>query len=72
MTLMKIKTKSLVLNKDLEYNIKLGLPVEVYCPNAHKTVAFGRIEMMNERFVVINSEKHAIEDHFFFGCPCTQ
>ncbi|SDM78122.1 hypothetical protein SAMN04488137_1901 [Fictibacillus solisalsi] len=70
MTLLKIKTKSLVLNKDLEYNEKLGLPVEVYCPLAHQTIAFGRIETLDDHFVVINSEKHAISDYFFFGCPC--
>ncbi|MCQ6266061.1 hypothetical protein M1K46_10340 [Fictibacillus sp. WQ 8-8] len=69
MTLLKIKTKSLVLNKDLRYNEKLGLPVEVYCPNSHRTIAFGRIETMDDHFVVINSEKHSIADHFFFGCP---
>ncbi|MDN4074596.1 hypothetical protein [Fictibacillus terranigra] len=70
MTLLKIKTKSLVLNKDLQYNEKLGLPVEVYCPLSHQTIAFGRIETMDDCFVVINSEKHSIADHFFFGCPC--
>ncbi|EIT86560.1 hypothetical protein A374_03279 [Fictibacillus macauensis ZFHKF-1] len=70
MTLMKMKTKSLVMDQDFAYNEKLGLPVEVYCPQAHQTIAFGRIQARDDRYIVINSEKHALDDYFFFGCPC--
>ncbi|MGC4376261.1 hypothetical protein WD019_04870 [Fictibacillus sp. Mic-4] len=70
MTITKLKTKSLVLNTELDYNKRLGLPVEVYSTITHETIAFGRIDTIDDRFVVINNKKHSRETNMFFGCPC--
>lgn len=70
MTITKFTTKSLVLNKDLEYNQQIGLPVEVFCMVRHQTIAFGRIQNISEGFVQINEQMHCREKNAFFGCPC--
>ncbi|MFC7370481.1 hypothetical protein ACFQPF_02195 [Fictibacillus iocasae] len=71
MTLSKLFNKSLITCQELSYSMNLGLPVEVYCPVKHETVAFGRIRYMCETTVVINDSAHNRDDYLFFGCPCS-
>jgi hypothetical protein len=70
MTLTKLKNKSLRTDIDLNYNMQLGLPIEVYCPNKHETIAFGRIDHFCDQTVVIQGQSHMRESCLFFGCPC--
>jgi hypothetical protein len=70
MTLTKLKNKSLMTDRELSYNMRLGLPVEVYCPAKHETIAFGRIDQFCDRTVVIHGKKHQRESCLFFGCLC--
>lgn len=67
MTLKKMKTRSLLYYKELEYNRKLGLPIEVFCPRQKKTVAFGRIEALSKNGIIINSVIYSNEQYIFFG-----
>lgn len=70
MTLTKLKNKSLVTDVDLSYSMRLGLPIEVYCPDKHETIAFGRIDQFCDMTVVIQGQQHNRETCLFFGCPC--
>ncbi|KMM38122.1 hypothetical protein [Guptibacillus hwajinpoensis] len=65
----KLKTKSLLGNEDLDFNRRLGMPVEVFCPKLKDTVAFGKIEMFVEDELSINGNCFQIEQYLFFGCP---
>lgn len=67
MTLTKMKTKTLLCYKDLEYNRKLGLPIEVFCPKRHETVAFGRIEALSQNGVIVNNCIYSNQRYIFFG-----
>ena len=67
MTLTKMKTKTLLCHRDLEYNRKLGLPVEVFCPKKQKTIAFGRIEALSKNGVIINRAIYSKHRYIFFG-----
>ncbi|OYD58427.1 hypothetical protein CGZ90_00550 [Fictibacillus aquaticus] len=71
MTLSKLVNKSLITCEEFSYSMNLGLPVEVYCPVRHKTIAFGRIISMCEQSIVINDECHPRDSFLFFGCPCS-
>ncbi|WP_349407595.1 hypothetical protein [Pseudalkalibacillus sp. SCS-8] len=70
MTISKFTNKSLVLDQDLEYSQKIGLPVEVYCMKEYETVAFGRIQLITKDHVQINDQLFCRNDNAFFGCPC--
>jgi hypothetical protein len=70
MTLTKLKNKSLVTDLELSYSLRLGLPIEVYCPDKHETVAFGRIDQFCDSTVVIQGQHFNRESSLFFGCPC--
>lgn len=70
MTLTKLKNKSLVTDLDLSFSMRLGLPVEVYCPESHETIAFGRIDHFCEMTVSIQGQRHDRDSVLFFGCPC--
>lgn len=65
----KLKTQSLLGNNDLDFNRRLGMPVEVFCPRIQDTVAFGKIEMFDEQELLINGSCFQIEQYLFFGCP---
>ncbi|TLS35618.1 hypothetical protein [Pseudalkalibacillus caeni] len=65
----KLKTKSLLIDEDLNYNRRLGMPVEVYCPKSNNTVAFGRIEAFTECELSVNGFNFPLEHYLFFGCP---
>lgn len=52
---------------DLEYNRKLGLPIEIYCPKQQKTIAFGRIEALTNHGVIINQSIYSSYEYVFFG-----
>jgi hypothetical protein len=68
MKITKIKTKSLVLNQDLAYNQRLGLPVEVFSTKQNKTVAFGKIRLYSDQFICVNDRFFSREGHMLFGC----
>ncbi|WP_257347756.1 hypothetical protein [Pseudalkalibacillus decolorationis] len=70
MTISKFTNKSLVLNQDLEYTQKIGLPVEVFCMKGYDTVAFGRIQTITDDHVRVNNQLYCRQNHAFFGCPC--
>jgi hypothetical protein len=69
MKMTKLKTKSLTLHSDLAYNQRLGLPVEVFSMKSFQTIAFGKIRLISDKFVCINSQFYSRETHLFFGCP---
>lgn len=69
MKMAKITTKSLVLNQDLAYNQRLGIPVEVFSTKQNKTVAFGKIRLYSDRFICVNDQFFSRNGHMFFGCP---
>lgn len=52
---------------DLEYNYKLGLPIEIFCIKKMKTVAFGRIEAFSKHGVIVNQTIYSNKDYLFFG-----
>ncbi|RBW70317.1 hypothetical protein [Bacillus taeanensis] len=68
MTITKLKNKLLLFNSDLSFNKRLGLPIEVFCPQKQEPIAFGRIERYNEDAVFINGKKYDREKFIFFGC----
>ncbi|MCF6137607.1 hypothetical protein [Pseudalkalibacillus berkeleyi] len=70
MTISKFTNKSLVLDQDLEYSQKIGLPVEVYCMKQYETVAFGQIQLFTHQYVQINDRLFCRDGNAFFGCPC--
>ncbi|HEU5138950.1 MAG TPA: hypothetical protein VFT51_03180 [Bacillales bacterium] len=69
MKMTKIKSKSLVLNQDLSYNQRLGLPVEVFSTEHNKTVAFGKIRLYSDQYVCVNDKFFSRNGHMIFGCP---
>jgi hypothetical protein len=69
MTITKFTTMSLVLDQDLNYNQKLGLPVEVFCMEKHCTIAFGRIQEISADHVQIANKCFCRTKNAFFGCP---
>ncbi|WP_017728083.1 hypothetical protein [Halalkalibacterium ligniniphilum] len=69
MVLTKLTDKSLVTNQDLEFNHRIGLPIEVYCSKRVETLAFGRIESYNDQSIIINGQSFSRQCHLFFGHP---
>ncbi|HET7629230.1 MAG TPA: hypothetical protein VFK44_12730 [Bacillales bacterium] len=69
MKIAKITSKSLVLNEDLSYNQRLGLPVEVFSTRENKTVAFGKIRLYSDQFICVNDQFFNRSGHMIFGCP---
>ncbi|WP_018922199.1 hypothetical protein [Salsuginibacillus kocurii] len=67
MKLNKMKTKSLAFDEDLMENIRLGLPVEVYCPVKKRTLAFGRIKSFSKVHVTISGTCFNRPKYLFFG-----
>lgn len=67
MTYTKRMKKTALSYEDLEYNRKLGLPIEIYCPKQHKTIAFGRIEALSNHGVIINQYIYSNHDYIFYG-----
>ncbi|MFV8828422.1 hypothetical protein [Alkalihalobacterium sp. APHAB7] len=67
--LHKLKNKSLITNADIEFNIKYGLPVEVFCPAKKQTLAFGRIEDYNHYLIQINGVEYCRNQNALFGHP---
>ncbi|WP_245805906.1 hypothetical protein [Bacillus alkalicellulosilyticus] len=65
----KLLNKSLVTNDDIEFNKKLGLPVEVFCPKEHRTVDFGRVQSFCNEEILINGTTYSREHNAFFGHP---
>ncbi|HEX7065867.1 MAG TPA: hypothetical protein VF199_12430, partial [Bacillales bacterium] len=59
----------LVLNQDLSYNQRLGLPVEVFSTEHNKTVAFGKIRLYSDQYVCVNDKFFSRHGHMIFGCP---
>ncbi|UOE96442.1 hypothetical protein [Alkalihalobacillus sp. LMS39] len=66
---VKLINKSLVTNEDIEFNKKMGLPVEVFCPREYKTLAFGRIQSFCNEEILINGHPYCRENNAFFGHP---
>lgn len=62
----RINKTSLTI-EDLEYNYKLGLPIEIVCLKKMKTVAFGRIEAYSEHGVIVNRTIYSNQDYLYFG-----
>ncbi|MGO4888213.1 hypothetical protein ACJ2A9_10685 [Anaerobacillus sp. MEB173] len=69
MMITKLTNKSLVTNDDLAYNMRIGLPIEVFCPSAQSTIAFGRIESFTGQQVYISGAEYCREKHLLFGLP---
>lgn len=67
MEMMKRVNKTSLSMEDLEYNYKLGLPIEIFCLKKMKTVAFGRIEAYTEHGVIVNQTIYSNKDYRFFG-----
>jgi hypothetical protein len=68
MTITKFTTKSLVFDEDLNYSLKLGIPVEVFSMEEHKTIAFGRIKEISDDYVLIRNQQFCRSKNAFFGC----
>lgn len=69
MKITKIKSKALVTHKDLSYNQRLGLPVEVFSTQSNETLAFGKIQLYSDQFICVNDRFFSNKQHMFFGCP---
>ncbi|ARK30271.1 hypothetical protein [Halalkalibacter krulwichiae] len=69
MILTKLIDKSLVTNEDLDYNHRLGLPVEVFCFKKGKTIAFGAIRDFNDKYIQIRGDEYCRSTFLFFGKP---
>ncbi|MFB5661633.1 hypothetical protein [Alteribacillus sp. HJP-4] len=65
MKLNKLTRRSLVTEEDIEYNYRLGIPVEVYCLYTESTVAFGKIASFTSRHICI-SKTYFNRNHFVF------
>lgn len=72
MKITKLKSKSLTTWNDLAYNQQLGLPVEVFSTKSCQTIAFGKIRLFSDNFVIINDCCFSRDSHLFFGCPAGQ
>ncbi len=70
MNLAKITDKSLVTNQDLDFNQRIGLPVEVYCSKRSETIAFGQINAFNDQTIYIGGRPFCRQSNLFFGQPC--
>lgn len=68
MLLTKVTSKSLVLDLDLNYSQRIGIPVEVFSLNLQEPVEFGRIQLFSDRFVCINNKFYHRQKNLFFGC----
>jgi len=69
MILTKLTDKSLITNEDLDFNHRLGLPVEVFCSKKGKTVAFGAIHGFDEQHIHIRGDEYCRSTFLFFGQP---
>lgn len=69
MHLAKITSKSLVLDMDLDYSQRLGIPVEVFSLKQQESIEFGKIKLYSDRFVCINDHVYHRDHYLFFGCP---
>lgn len=67
MEFTKKLNKTSLSMEDLEYNYKLGLPIEIFCLKQLKTVAFGRIEAFSEHGVIVNQTIYSNKDYLYFG-----
>lgn len=68
MHLAKMTTKSLVLDIDLDYSQRLGIPVEVFSLQVQDTIEFGKIQLYSDQFVCINNKLFNRSKYLFFGC----
>ncbi|TWI54609.1 hypothetical protein [Halalkalibacter nanhaiisediminis] len=69
MYLSKLTNKSLVTNNDLDFNYRLGIPVEVFCSKQKKTIAFGQIHSFNDQMIQIHEFAFCRSTYLFFGQP---
>lgn len=69
MKITKIKSKALITHKDIIYNQRIGLPVEVFSIQSQETLAFGKIQLCSDQFICVSDQFFSREHHMFFGCP---
>ncbi|MCK0472154.1 hypothetical protein [Halalkalibacter sp. APA_J-10(15)] len=67
MRLKKVRNFTLITNNDISYNYRLGLPIEVYCIQSKKTIAFGRIAFFNNSVIIIHGHSYTRSSYLFFG-----
>ncbi|WP_062046739.1 hypothetical protein [Bacillus sp. JCM 19034] len=67
MKLIKVKNYSIVTTNELSYNYRLGLPIEVFCLHTKRTIAFGRIQILNDDFIQIHGHQYNRNSYLFFG-----
>ncbi|WP_280768264.1 hypothetical protein [Salipaludibacillus daqingensis] len=67
MELLYSNKQFLVTDDDfLEFN-KYGLPIEVFCPNECKTIAFGCLQKLDIDHALVNGMKFDRNKVIFFG-----
>ncbi|WP_096434833.1 hypothetical protein [Alteribacter populi] len=71
MTLQKWKNHTLVTDAEFAHNMKLGYPVEAFCLTTCKTVAYGKIEKVDHKGVMIHGRRFNREGCAFFGLVST-
>ncbi len=67
LTFLKWKNHSLVTDADIDFHTKMGMPVEVFCLKSYKTLAFGRMEHVNQSKVLVNGRAFDRHSVVFFG-----
>ncbi|MBM7094691.1 MULTISPECIES: hypothetical protein [Alteribacter] len=67
MNLHKWKNRSLVTDAEFARNMKLGYPVEAFCITTCKTVAYGKIEHIDNESVIIHGQRFRRNGCAFFG-----
>ena len=69
MFLTKLKDKSLVTNNDIDFNYRLGIPIEVFCTRQGKTIAFGQINSYSDQLIYIRGKAFCRSTYLLFGQP---
>ncbi|WP_158735303.1 hypothetical protein [Alteribacillus sp. YIM 98480] len=67
MLLNKLTCRSLITDKDVDYNFRLGIPVEVFCTHSESTIAFGQIERYSHHIICVAGSCFDRQDFIFIG-----
>ncbi|MFB4163455.1 hypothetical protein ACE1TI_06340 [Alteribacillus sp. JSM 102045] len=67
MLLNKLKCRSLITDHDVDYNYRLGIPIEVYCTRTETTMAFGQIERYSEQLICVAGKCFERSRFIFIG-----